>query len=220
MARHLLTASLYGAWRWSYDAPDEKLAAARRDLLTCLRREEIPPTPPMLTGRKFEADVRNAAEGVYPLPFEPVDPAYDAAVQEVAEIVRGGLWQERVYLDMRFRGHGDFLFYGRADVIRGPLIVDIKWKTKANYAVGQYGKGIQHLGYPAASGCANGRGGSPHFAYVASDGRSVWREDYHYGPDAYEELRSRLSMMLDDFERDRELGQLYRKHWQADRWGS
>jgi hypothetical protein len=220
VGRHLLTSSLYGAWRWSYDAPEDDREHARSDLLSVLRREEFVPTPAMLEGRKFEADVRGAAERQLPLPFEVVDPRYDAAVQEVAEIVRGGLWQQRLYLDLKFAGYGNFLLYGKADVMKGPLIADIKWKTKSNYQIGQYGKGLQHLAYPAASGCTAGKGGSPRFAYLASDGKSVWREDYFYSRETYEELRSRLVEMLDDLKRDRELGKLYYDHWQADRWAA
>jgi hypothetical protein len=130
---------------------------------------------------------------------------------EIADAVKGGLWQERVYLDLRFRQHGDFLLYGKLDVLKGPWNHEIKWRRRGStYETGQYAKGIQHSAYMAGTGC-------PKFAFHISDGKTVWREDYFYSAEIYEEMRGRLLDMLDDIARDTELSALYRKHWQADR---
>lgn len=202
--RYLLTPSLYNSWRWYHEAEDTP--AARRDLITTLRREQIAPNEAMLKGRQFEADIQATAEGEPPLPLD--DPLYEGAVAAIAEIVLGGLFQERIYHDMHFRGHGDFLLYGKIDVLRRDWIYDIKWSA-SRYEIGKYYKSIQHTAYMAGSGCRK-------FAYLISDGRSLFREDYHFSDEMYAEMRCRLSNMLDDIARDKELSALYQTHWKAE----
>lgn len=204
--RYLITPSLFSAWLWHQTADEDHADDARRDLITYLKREPITPSEHMLKGRKLEDDIRAAAEGEPMLPLD--DPSYEATVREIAEIIKGGLWQEKTYTDIKLGNHGDFLLYGKIDVVRRDWIFDIKYTT--NYEVGKYWKGIQHIAYPAGLRC-------PHFAYLASNGKVWWREDYHYSQDHYDIMRSRLIEMLDDIKRDKELGPLYDQHWKADR---
>lgn len=202
--RRLITPSLYNSWLWYTKADDD--GEARVELISYLQREPRPPSEAILKGRKLEDDVRAVADGAPRLPLD--DPSYEATVREIGELVKGGLWQEKTYTNIHFRDHGDFLLYGKIDVVRGPWIWDIKYTT--SYQIGKYFAGIQHLAYPAGLKC-------PHFAYVASNGKQWWLEDYHSSPDDFEEMRSRLLSMLDDFKRDKTLGSLYERYWQADR---
>ncbi len=204
-SRRLLTPSLYNSWRWYRAADDAE--AARAELLTTLRREQIPPTEQMLAGREFEDHVQKSADG---LPDDELrelaTPAYQDCVEEIAEIVAGGLWQERIYHDIHYPAHGDFLLYGKIDVMKGPWSYDIKFVKR--YDIGKYFHNIQHIAYMAG-------GGSRRFAYLPSNGYQVWREDYFWSDDAYQQMLANLSDMLDDFGRDRELGALYEKYWGA-----
>lgn len=204
MTRYLLTPSLHSAWSWWRSADDDHTDQARADLIRYLKREPIPPSEAMIRGRKLEDDIRAAADGTPMLPLD--DPSYEVTVREIADIVKGGLWQERTYTDLHFRGHGDFLLYGKIDVVRGPWIWDIKWTT--NYFVGKYLTGLQHLAYPAGLKC-------PNFAYIASNGKQWWSEAYHSSPNDLDELRSRLLAMLDDIKNDKELAALYAANWTA-----
>jgi hypothetical protein len=208
MPRWLLTPSLYNAWRWSLSAGEDEddQEQARKEMITTLKREQITPNEAMLKGRKFEGDIQAMASGEPLLPLD--DPLYENVVAEIAEIVKGGLWQERVYLDMHFRDHGDFLLYGKIDVLKGPWGFDIKYAK--NYKIGKYGKSIQHATYMIGAPCSR-------FAYLISNGREWWREEYFASADDYEEMRGRLADMLDDIRRDPEFSALYSKHWKADR---
>jgi hypothetical protein len=204
----LVTPSLYAAWRWYISRDQEDDGQARDDLITYLKREEIKPGEDVLKGRAFEHDIKARAAGVAGA-FD--SPLYENAVAEIAEIVAGGLWQERIYLDLNFRQHGSFLLYGKIDVLKGPWCHDIKWRRKGStYQVGQYAKGIQHTAYMAGTRC-------PKFAFHISDGKSVWRENYFYTETLFEEMRGRLLDMLDDIHRDPVLRKLYLEHWEADR---
>ncbi len=205
MTRFLITPSLYNSWHWYRSADDTE--AARAELLTTLRREQIPPTDQMLAGREFEDHVQKIAEGKTDVELRELEPpAYQDCVDEVAEIVKGGLWQERIYHDIRYREHGDFLLYGKIDVMKGPWSYDIKFVKR--YDIGKYYHNIQHTAYMAG-------GGSKRFAYLISNGYQVWREDYFWLDDAYQQMRANLADMLGDFGRDRELGALYQAHWGA-----
>jgi hypothetical protein len=205
MARFLLTPSLYNSWRFWRSAEDA--AAARQDFLRTLRREQIPANELMFKGRKLEEDVQKLATGVPDLLLDLEDPSYQDCVQEIASVVEGGLWQERIYHPLRFR-LGEFLLYGRLDVIKGPWVYDIKFAR--HYDIGKYYHSIQHTAYMAGSS-------QKRFGYLISDGRTVWREDYFWSVEDYQQMLCNLSDMLDDIKRDQEFAQLYTDHWPAHR---
>lgn len=201
---HLLTPSLYSSWRYWRTAEDSD--AARLEFLTTLRREQRPPNELMLAGRKLEEDVQKVAEGRPDMLLDLEAPDYQDCVHEIADIVEGGLWQERIYHPLRIRGHGEYLLYGRIDVVKGPWDYDIKFVR--NYNIGKYFPNIQHTAYMAGSA-------QKRFAYLISDGHSYWREDYFWSDDAYWQMVGDLTDMLGDIKRCQEFAALYAVHWSA-----
>ncbi len=202
MSRLLITPSLFNAWRFYRLTEDAE--AARKDMITTLRREQIVPNEMMLAGRTFEDDIQKHATGQPDLLLDLEDPPYQDCVHEVAAIVKGGLFQEKIYHDLHFRGHGDFLLYGRVDVVKGPWDYDIKFVRR--YDIGKYYHNIQHTAYMAGSG-------QKRFGYLISDGRQVWREDYFWQVGEYQQMVANLRDMIEDFKRDREFAKLYETHW-------
>jgi len=170
------------------------------EFLNTLNKVPIEPTEAMLLGRQFEDDIYSACDGTYK---QSGDERYDRCVDEAAELARDGLRQEKVYRDVRIAGY-DVLLYGKADLIRRDWIYDFK-RTK-NYDIGKYAGSIQHSLYMACSGIHN-------FRYIASDGRSVWLEDYHYDDAMRDRMIGEVAAMLDCIFSDGELAPAYNTHW-------
>jgi hypothetical protein len=189
----LITPSLYSAWRyWKYcEGTGEQ---EMRDLLDTLNKVKKDKTPAMQAGIDFENDIRNVCNG------GEVD---DFCVIEAAEIVKGGLWQQRVSREL----DGD-LCYGIADVIRRDTIFDIKRVFK--YDLGKYEGSIQHLIYMYATGI-------PNFEYVISDGQEVYIEAYHWESGSLETLRERVSEMKSILLSDEEMRRAFQTYWKR-RW--
>jgi hypothetical protein len=188
-AGFLITPSLYSAWSyWKYceDAGEQEM----KDLLDTLNKVKKDKTPAMQAGIDFENDIRNVCNGV------EVD---DFCVLEAAEIVKGGLWQQRVSREL----DGD-LCYGIADVIRRDTIFDIKRVFK--YDLGKYEGSIQHLIYMYATDI-------PHFEYVISDGHEVYVEAYHWGAKSRETLKERIAEMKDSLLSDDAMSLAFKTYW-------
>jgi len=200
MPRYLITPSLHSSWRF-YHLLEPK---TKQDFLDVLNKKEVEPTPDMLAGSRFEADIEAICKGGAQSDAMS-DQAYARCVHEIADYVRGGLWQERVMKDVRLLGM-DFLLYGKADVIKRKTIFDIKWTS--NYDVGKYLDSVQHPLYLECSGL-------PEFAYLVSDGKSVWREDYHIDDDTLPALRGELATMIENIMADAEFRSAYLANWET-----
>jgi hypothetical protein len=186
MSGFLITPSLYSAWKYWKDNDD----AGTEDLLDTLNKAEKRKSPAMRMGIDFENAIRHVCDG---------GASEDFCVLEAAEIVTGGLWQQRISREL----DGD-LVYGIADVIRRNTIFDIKRVHK--YDLGKYEGGIQHLIYMYAAGI-------PNFEYVISDGQEVYMETYHWGAGSLETLRERISEMRSSIISDDEMSLAFRTHW-------
>lgn len=196
--RYLLTSSLYSDW-FGFQRMESK---TKQDIMDVLCKKPKEKTAQMQDGIDFENEVRAACEH---RPISIVDPARLACVTEVADVVRGGLWQEKVYKEISICGM-DFLLYGLADVIKRDHIYDVKFTKK--YEIGKYQNSIQHLSYMF---CSN----IPHFAYLPSDGQSVWREDYSLSDKTEVLLRGRLASMIENIMADHDMKEAYLEHWRA-----
>lgn len=201
--RYLITPSLHASWDY-YQRFEWKEKA---EFMATLRKEEIKPSEAMLAGRKFEDDVRNVCdnEGFLESMAEHSDTSYLACVSEVANIVRGGLWQERVMFDARLCGM-DFLVFGRMDVIKRDMIYDIK--RSESYEVGKYQGSVQHPIYMYGSGVRK-------FKYLVTDDKSVWHEDYAFAPDMEARMWSELRNMVDAIMSCQDFRLAYLDNWQT-----
>lgn len=188
----LITPSLLNSARYYYTyqaESEEQDAASRAEWLATLRREKRPPNEAMQAGIDFEDSVRNCSFTEEPEP-----------VRAIAEIVKGGMWQEVVKREL-----GSYLLYGRTDVILRDTVYDIKYTS--NYDLGKYQDSAQHPLYMFCSGL-------PHFAYLISNGREWWREDYAaVNPEA--DIKAKIYELEGWLKNDSEAGELYNKHWGA-----
>jgi hypothetical protein len=173
-----LTPSIYSAWHfWRETTKSEE------DLVNQLLRKRVEPSKAMQAGIELENAVRSGV-------------GIDGVALEIAEIVRDGLWQQRVsgYID---NGFGRIYIYGYPDVIKRDKIYDIKFS--GSYEVGKYQYSIQHLTYMYCTGIDS-------FEYLVTDGRSLWREGYHWTVRAHELLADMtaecVSSLLTNFERE------------------
>jgi hypothetical protein len=186
MSGFLITPSLYSAWKYWKDNDD----AGTEDLLDTLNKVEKRKSPAMQMGIDFENAIRHVCDG---------GASEDFCVLEAAEIVNGGLWQQRISREL----DGD-LAYGITDVIRRNTIFDIKRVNK--YDLGKYEGGIQHLIYMYAAGI-------PNFEYVISDGQEVYMETYHWEAESLETLKERIAEMKSSLLSDEEMSWAFRTHW-------
>jgi hypothetical protein len=182
----LITPSLYSAWRYWMDSDD----AGKEEILDTLNKVEKEKSPAMRAGIDFENAIRHVCDG---------GTSEDFCVLDAADIVKGGLWQQRISREL----DGD-LVYGIADVIRRNTIFDIKRVFK--YDIGKYEDSIQHLIYMYATGI-------PNFEYIVSDGQEVYVETYHWEARSLETLRERIAEMKGSLLSDGEMSLAFQTHW-------
>ena len=182
----LITPSLYNSWRYWMDSDGED----KTEILDTLNKVEKPKSAAMQAGIDFENDIRKVCEG---------GTTDDDCVMEVANIVRGGMWQQRLSREL-----GGDLVYGIADVIRRDTIYDIKRVNQ--YELGKYEESIQHLIYLYA-------GEIPNFDYLISDSHSVYVETYHWESKSLDLLKARIADLKDFLLSDNELSLAFNKNW-------
>lgn len=198
MTKFLVTHSLHSSWRF-YKALDGK---TDQDFLNTLNKVREPDNEAMALGRKFEDDVLSVCLGKK---LHEESQNYTDCVNDVAETVSGGLWQEPVYRDVKIHGM-DILLYGRADIIKKDWVYDIKF-TK-HYELGKYTKSIQHSLYMFCTGIEN-------FGYLVSDGTSYWKEDYHMSEELLNGMRGEVSTMIEEIMANKAFKEAFLKNWQA-----
>jgi hypothetical protein len=183
----LITPSLYTAWKYWKNSE----GSGKGEILDTLNKVKKAPSPAMQAGIDFENDIRRVCTG---------GASDDFCVMDAWDIVKGGMWQQRVSKEL----NGD-LVYGIADVIRRNTIFDIKRVNQ--YDLGKYESSIQHLIYMYATGI-------PNFDYVISDGKEVYVETYHWGTGSLETLVERISELKDSLLSDDEMSLAFRTYWQ------
>lgn len=161
MKKLYLTPTLLNSWQYYINSKDDQEDKAKEDFFNCLNKIKTDPTPKMLRGCRFERDVWDFSNGKILTD--------DKTIVEIAQIIKGGLWQESVQKELlTFFGYTIFL-YGILDILKQNTIYDIKRVDK--YKVGKYLKSYQHLIYLY---CTN----ADCFKYLISDGLEVYKEDY------------------------------------------
>lgn len=201
MTRYLLTPTLYNAWRYYLTAGADKEEQKRAEFLATLRREPFEPAAAILKGYAFEEAVQAQSEGK--------GESKSAVVRELAEIVKGGLWQQKVSAKVNIAGR-DVLLYGKADVIKRDTVFDLK--RSAAYSEGKYGGSLQHLIYLFCTQL-------PKFRYLVGYGSGEeakdWAaEDYFLQPDTWTQIQENASEMFFWLQRSGWMA-LYEKHWKC-----
>ena len=165
--KYLITPSLLNSWQFYMNCREDYEEKAKESFLNSLNRVKTPTNEAMQKGINFENHVKKSVEGEKGF-IVTEKQEYADCVQEVANVVHGGQWQVKVYKDMVIENIPFFL-YGRIDVLKGIYAYDIKFTS--NYETGKFLKSYQH---PFYLDCID----VPYFAYLISDGKNVWREDY------------------------------------------
>lgn len=196
MPRYLVTPSLYSSWSYYRSAEH----TGKEDLLKTLRKVREPPSENMLLGIQLEEDVIRLARGQRVVNESE---QWINCCMEIADEVRGGLFQEKLYTDMRV-GDWDVLLYGKADCVRRDFGKDIKF-TKS-YDLGKYSDSIQHDLYMFC-------GGLPRFRYLVCNGNSVFHEDYHQTPKSVGIMKARIYEMLCDVLADADFRTAFIANW-------
>ena len=183
MTRYLFTPTLYNSWRYYLTALPDKEPQKRAEFISTLKREPFQPTEAILKGFAFEDDVKAQSEGKLQ--------SKSLVVQQLGEIVKGGLWQQALSAKVNIAGR-DVLLYGKADVIKGDTIFDLK--RSSSYEEGKYRESLQHLIYMF---CAN----LPNFRYLVGYGTGKeakdWAaEDYYLLPDTENKIQEKAAEMF------------------------
>ena len=221
-----ITPSLYNSFYWCM-----KLEKPLTEFVDTLLRKPRESNEAMQAGIDFENAVEKFCETGL-LPFESVqngyienedvgviethndisenEKKYNDCVVEVANMVKGGYWQETVSKIVKIPEYDfNINLTGRTDVIGFDVINDIKFVKQ--YEIGKYQAGIQHLIYMY---CAD----IEKFRYIISDGKAVYVEDYNFN---MQQLEAKLFLMVreflsflqnTDFE-GKNLMQIYKNKW-------
>lgn len=212
MSKYLITPSLINSF--SYYMKDEwkSPADSRADFLKTLSRERFEPNEAMQKGINFENDISDCCDDEY-LYYEeygdkhitpPHSAEYDNVVESISEIVKGGIWQTACKKDLEVKNKS-FLLYGRCDVVKADTVYDIKYTRK--YELGKFSDSIQHLIYMYCLDLDK-------FAYLVSDGKSFWREDY-FADNLENRIKTKISEFLDYLDRDKEARDMFYNKWSS-----
>ena len=128
---YLITASLLNSWEWLLHCYEGCEEAAISDFVATLKREPIPDNPALKAGRDFE----DAVTAFCNSGVEPNNDSYGDCVREVADHVRGKIFQYKASKEVTI-GNTSFLLYGRMDAFGGPWIDDIKFGS--SFEMGKY----------------------------------------------------------------------------------
>lgn len=192
----LITPTLLNSWRYYLDCntgDDSAEKKAREEFLSTLKREKREPNYHMKRGIEFENRVYQ-----YTTLGEHAD---DEVIKELGEICKGGSWQT-VHKSIL----GDYLLYGKSDVVKENTIYDIKFTS--NYDTGKYLESMQHRIYLYCSGL-------PNFSYLISDSKNVWCEDYFNNEKIKDEIESEIKEFRCYLKNDACAEEIFLKNWQS-----
>jgi hypothetical protein len=190
MANYLITPTLLNSFSY-YMSEYGK----RGDFMKTLSRERFESTEAMLKGIRFEESVRSLCEGL--------SDNEDRIIAEIAAIVSAGVWQATVQKPLKI-DDTEYLLYGKCDVIKQNFIYDIKFTS--NYEVGKFQDSIQHQIYMYCTGLTD-------FAYLVSNGKEFWIEDYKASKDIENVIKSRILEFRDYLSGDKEAENLFLTKW-------
>jgi len=114
--RYLITASLYNSYKYFLSCSDENYEQKKEEFIKTLRREKSEPTAIMQRGIDFENQIQAYTKG---------GKAANEVVREIGDIVKGGLWQQKVSGEISV-GKWELFLYGIMDTCKQDTIFDIK----------------------------------------------------------------------------------------------
>ena len=185
-----ITPSLYSSvmyWR-------KREEGDMQELLDLLDHKPPETTEVMQAGIDFEDDVLRVCNGGYV--------SADSVANEVAEIVKGSLWQVPIQTEVEVDGH-PLKIFGRMDCLKRDWIYDIKRVIR--YELGKYYDSIQHLSYMKATKINN-------FKYLVKCGNSLYTEQYQGGQQAEQLLQQRTTDFI-HWLKSVNLYDRYAEHW-------
>lgn len=186
MSDYLITPSLLNSFSY-YMSEYGK----REDFLKTLSREKFTPNETMQKGIDFEDSIKSFCQS-------DKDEA-DKCIRDIGNIVIDGVWQVTVQKPLKI-ADTEYFLYGKADVIKENFIYDIKF-TK-NYETGKFSNSTQHLIYMYCTKLSE-------FAYLISDGKEWWREDYRANKNIENEIKSRITEFRSYLTGDKEAQNLF-----------
>lgn len=201
MTKLLITPTLLNSFQYYIQDEYKSPADSRADFLRTLSRERFEPNEAMQRGIDFENEIKTIADKFIELKIE--DYEAKSNLFKIADIVKGGLWQQTCKKDLTI-GNQEFLLYGKCDVVKRDTIYDIKFTS--NYEVGKFLDSAQHLIYLY---CLD----LPKFQYLVSDGEEYWVEDYHNHAGIEDEIKSKISDFLSYLENDKEAKEMFFTKW-------
>ena len=190
---YLITPTLYNSWNWFINSEQPK-----EEFLDFLNKKPFEPTEAILKGIKFEDAVH---ELTYSQTTAKVEEEELETAKQIADMVKGGIWQ--VSLSKKV---DNYVLYGKADVIKGNTIHDIK--RVGTYDLGKYQDSIQHLIYME---CAD----IPNFNYDISDGKNVYVETYHKEKDNLTKIISMVNGMVNWLKATPEFWVAFDTNWKS-----
>ena len=221
--RYLITPSLYGSYIYYKDTDFSRLYEDRakemeqkayQDWLNTLNKVRTPTTEAQQQGINFENAIEELCNNYDKVKLEDENLVFGnevdfiltsllseneaKAAYEIAQKVVGGYWQETLKKEV-----GDYLLYGRADVIKRNYIYDIK--RVSQYEVGKYQKSIQHLIYMECADIDN-------FEYLIADKSGNTFAEY-YAREPQEVLISKIDEMVSFIKRTPEFNKPFNELW-------
>ena len=198
--KYLITPSLYNSYTYYTqtnfemygEKADEIEAKALQDFKDTLNKVSKPTNEILQRGINFENAVKAITDG-----FD----VKEENASDVAEIVKGGIWQVTLSKTI-----GDYVLYGKADVIKANYIYDIKRVT--TYDCPKYEQSIQHLLYLECADIEN-------FEYLISDGKNLYKEYYHKDENNQEKLLARINCMVNFIRSNPEFNQAFEANWHS-----
>lgn len=203
MKKYLITTTLINSYQYYINDDFKSPVDSRADFLKTLSKEKFEPTEAMQKGINFENDIKAKCDNILLDKKENIE--YETICNDIATIVKDGLWQETCKKELKI-GNQEFLLYGKIDVVKRDTIYDIKYTS--NYELGKFLNSAQHLIYLYCTGL-------PKFKYLISNGKDFWIEDYFNNVNIENEIKSKINDFLSYLENDSEAKNLFETKWQT-----
>jgi hypothetical protein len=194
---YLITPTLLNGWQYYLQYDGEDPAKNREEFLNLLAKKKFEKTEAMQKGIEFETAIAAQGNGI-----DYEGDSFDPAVIKMLSSICGrekGLWQIKLQKDL-----GEDLLYGVCDVIHQNTIYDIKYTQ--NYDTGKFYASMQHRIYLHCTGL-------PRFAYLVSNGKEFWEEDYFYNKKMEDEIRECIYNFKSYLKTDETAQQLFEQNW-------
>lgn len=221
MKSYLITPSLLQSFQYFIDYDEDEACAKysqgdtiakvktnaqiRTEFLQTLSREKFSPNEAMQAGIEFEDRIKALCDGAI---NSSIGWKYDDAAKEIAGTVWNGAWQEKCSREIELNNE-NYLLYGKMDVVKRDWIYDIKFVTKtSNYEVGKFLNSVQHRIYLFCTGFSK-------FAYLVSDGKQVWREEYRANSDDESFIKNKISEFRNYLKNDSEMELMFLTKWES-----